>query len=272
MATLSSGVLSYIQGAGAATFGSPMTAGSAPYDVTTITGATGKSSVFIDCNGGTVYELELHRFQGGTVTPPMPLVVAIFFDGTTQYNFSTDSDAVLVYTDSVNASKSYLVVIGQNIVNQLPPPPKPCLIQGTMVRTPTSLVPIESLQIGDIVLNQHYKPVKITKITNRKIQYQSNPIESRALSDVIYTIPAGKLGANSNVYLTKHHQFMIEDGSMKKPEEYGLRRAEPSEICDASGHYIVHHLRLEDSYNNHFIVNGNCIVEDWWEWPRPNRV
>jgi hypothetical protein len=158
------------------------------------------------------------------------------------------------------------------VVMRMKAPIPICLLQGTLVRTPKGSVPIELLKQDNYVLNQHYKPVRIVRTIKRGLQYKPNPTSKYDLDNVLYTLPAGTLGATSNVYLTTHHRFMTADGSMKKPEEYGLARAKSSDVCDARGLYFVHHLRLEDCYNNHFLVNGDCIVEDWWDWPRPKGI
>jgi hypothetical protein len=140
-----------------------------------------------------------------------------------------------------------------------------CLLEGTLVRTPTGSVPIELVKKGDYVLNQHYNPVRVLLTSKRTFQYKENPTNKFDMDNSLYTLPAGILGATSNVYLTRHHKFLTSDGTMKKPEEYGLKRSKLSEFSRTNNLYSVYHLRLEDCYNNHFIVNGDCIVEDWWD-------
>jgi hypothetical protein len=140
-----------------------------------------------------------------------------------------------------------------------------CLLEGTLVRTPTGSIPIELVKKGDYVLNQYYNPVRVLLTSKRTFQYRENPTTKFDMDNALYTLPAGTLGATSNVYLTRHHKFLTSDGTMKKPEEYGLTRSELSEVCKTNNLYSVYHLRVEDCYNNHFIVNGDCIVEDWWD-------
>ena len=156
------------------------------------------------------------------------------------------------------------------VVTKMKEPEPICLLEGTLVRTTTGSVPIELVKKDDYVLNQEYKPVRVVLTSKTTFEYKTNPTSDYELDNVLYTIPAGTLGATSNVYLTRHHRFMTSDGTMKKPEEYGLKRSEASEVCKTNDLYTVYHLRLEDEYNNHFIVNGDCIVEDWWDWPRPD--
>jgi len=158
------------------------------------------------------------------------------------------------------------------VVMKMNKPPPVCLLEGTLVRTPTGSVPIEQVKKDDYVLNQHYMPVRVVRTRQSTFEYKENPTTTYDLANVVYTLPAGTVGATSNVYLTKNHKFMTSDGTMKRPEEYGLQRSKLSEICKTKDLYTVYHLRLEDEYNNHFIVNGDCIVEDWYDWPRPKEL
>ena len=204
---------------------------------------------------------------------------------TSSFNTSGDEGPPSIYANSdgsiyVTYSTTGIVLGGEIsestgtniVVMKLKNPPTICLLEGTLVRTPTGSVPIELVKKDDYVLNQDYKPVRVVLTSKTTFQYKTDPTTKFDMDNVLYTIPAGTLGATSNVYLTKHHRFMTSDGTMKKPEEYGLKRSELSEVCKTSDLYTVYHLRLEDEYNNHFIVNGDCIVEDWWDWPRPNVV
>ena len=135
----------------------------------------------------------------------------------------------------------------------------PCLLDGTLVQTPKSQQRIETLKIGDYVLNQYKQPVKITKIHKQRCKYDPQDI-----SKTIYKIPKGLFGATSDVYLTHHHKFLANN-TMIKAGEFNLEKPRPEEFS-TNNMYTVYHLRLEDELNNHFVVNGGCVVEDWWEW------
>lgn len=142
-----------------------------------------------------------------------------------------------------------------------------CLLKGTLVKTQDSYVAIETLRVGDMVLNHKQEPTKITKVINIRFAYIENPV-GKEVSGSIYKIPAGQYGATNDVFLTHYHKFLA-NGKMVRPCEAGLTRAKPEEICDENNRYSVYHLRLEDEYKNHFIVNGDCVVEDWYEWVKP---
>ena len=193
--------------------------------------------------------------------------------GDSNPKIAVDSSGIYVtYTTTGTVAGEGNTVSGNGdiVVMKMKDPLTICLLEGTLVRTPTDSVPIELVKKDDYVLNQDYKPVRVVLTSKTTFQYKTDPTSKFDIDNVLYTIPAGTLGATSNVYLTKHHKFMTSDGTMKKPEEYGLKRSELSEVCKTSDLYTVYHLRLEDEYNNHFVVNGDCIVEDWWDWPRPS--
>jgi hypothetical protein len=181
-------------------------------------------------------------------------------------SIATDSDGVYVtYTTYGTVSGGVWSGFFDIVVMRMRDPLSICLLEGTLVRTPTGSVPIELVKKGDYVLNQHYNPVRVLLTSKRTFQYKENPTNKFDMDNALYTLPAGTLGATSNVYLTRHHKFLTSDGTMKKPEEYGLKRSKLSEFSRTNNLYSVYHLRLEDCYNNHFIVNGDCIVEDWWD-------
>ena len=181
-------------------------------------------------------------------------------------SIAADSTGLYVTYQTDNTVSGGLSSSGFDIVvMRMRDPLSICLLEGTLVRTPTGSVPIELVKKGDYVLNQYYNPVRVLLTSKRTFQYKDNPTTKFDMDNALYTLPAGTLGATSNVYLTRHHKFLTSDGTMKKPEEYGLTRSELSEVCKTNNLYSVYHLRLEDCYNNHFIVNGDCIVEDWWD-------
>ena len=185
-----------------------------------------------------------------------------------QQSIAADSDSLYItYYTTGTVSGGVLSGSGTTdiVVMRMRDPLSICLLEGTLVRTPTGSVPIELVKKGDYVLNQHYNPVRVLLTSKRTFQYKENPTNKFDMDNALYTLPAGTLGATSNVYLTRHHKFLTSDGTMKKPEEYGLKRSKLSEFSRTNNLYSVYHLRLEDCYNNHFIVNGDCIVEDWWD-------
>ena len=199
----------------------------------------------------------------------------VWIQQTELMNTSGNESAPQIATDSTGLYVTYYtdgtvsggVLSGDNdiVVMRMRSPLSICLLEGTLVRTPTGSVPIELVKKGDYVLNQNYNPVRVLLTSKRTFQYKDNPTNKFDMDNSLYTLPAGILGATSNVYLTRHHKFLTSDGTMKKPEEYGLKRSKLAEFSRTNSLYSVYHLRLEDCYNNHFIVNGDCVVEDWWD-------
>lgn len=132
-----------------------------------------------------------------------------------------------------------------------------CLLSGTRVQTPNGPVPIESVRVGDMVLNHKKEAVRVIEIGSGT----HNVATARKL-DTIYTIPQNQYGAKSAVYLTKGHRVLTKHGNLVLPEKLGFLPAHPSEYCDSEGNYTVYHLRLDDSESS-IVVNGGCAVESW---------
>ena len=130
--------------------------------------------------------------------------------------------------------------------------PVACLLKGTLVRTPTSYVPIETLQIGEYVVNEQEQSLRITDIEKSDIVYK----ERSCLSKQVYKVPKGLHGAKSDLFLTRNHEIVMGDGSLKIPEECGAIKAYSKDYC-IDGKFSVYHLRLER--NCHFFANG-CLV------------
>lgn len=132
-----------------------------------------------------------------------------------------------------------------------------CLLEGTMVETPNGPVKIESIRVGDYVLNKHRLPVRVTDCLIGRHNIQTAKDYNR-----IFKVPRGRFGAKMDVYLTWGHRVMSNHGLMVLPERLGCQQPDMSEYCDVNGKYTVYHLEVE-APSEHFIVNGGCIVESW---------
>ena len=138
-----------------------------------------------------------------------------------------------------------------------------CLLEGTRVWTDKGYVPIETLKVGDSIQTEHYF-IAITKVGKWSVDL--NREEDREdLSKKMYVIPAGKYGATSDVFISRNHRFMFEEGDgagrlMGTPVKVGLRPAVLGEFAP-DGKYKLYHLELK--YGNHYVVNGGCHVESW---------
>jgi hypothetical protein len=132
----------------------------------------------------------------------------------------------------------------------------PCLLEGTLVRTPTHYKPIETFQVGDYILSHCNLAKKVTKVGKWKCTYDEH--ES---SQTMYKLPRGSYGALDPVYLSKLHK--ISNGSrMLYPATLKLEKADPREFTNR-GKYTIYNLEVENGVLNHLVVNGECVVDSW---------
>lgn len=141
-----------------------------------------------------------------------------------------------------------------------------CLLEGTLVWTTKGYLPIESLKIGDTIENNHFY-IDITKVGKWSVDL--NCEENRNdISKKIYKIPAGKFGAKTDIYISHYHRILYyinpesndEERAYDIPINLGLQPANPEEFSD-NGKYNLYHLQL--AVENHYVVNGECMVEAW---------
>ena len=136
------------------------------------------------------------------------------------------------------------------------PRPQPCLIEGTLVLTPTGYKPIETIQVGDSIISHCKLTKKVLKVGRWVCDYKN-----RTLEQTVYKIPSKKYGATKDVYLSHYHK--VSDGTnMLYPKTLGLEVAKESEYV-TNGKFTLYHLQVEKSLLNHLVVNGNCIVDSW---------
>ena len=175
----------------------------------------------------------------------------------TSWYSSTELLRFVVYVSGdtiTNASTNILNVDGLHYVLYLYPEPVTvgCVLQGTLVSTPLGSIPIEHLQIGDSVCNEHGDNVQIVHVEHSQIFYTDCPSQS-CLSKQVYRVPSGLNGTTQDLFLTRNHQIVLENGSLCIPEHCGAHKAPPEE----HGWLDVYHLRLKT--DSHFRANG-CLV------------
>jgi hypothetical protein len=134
--------------------------------------------------------------------------------------------------------------------------PVPCILQGTLVNTPSGLVPIERLTIGGSVIDENGEHVPIVHIEQTKIFY-TECFSQACLSKKMYKVPKGLHGAKQDLFLTRNHEIVLSDGSLCIPQRCGAVLAKPEEIPVAKGWFSVYQLRLRKA--SHFFANG-CLV------------
>lgn len=92
-----------------------------------------------------------------------------------------------------------------------------CLLKGSKIKTPDGYVPIETLKQGDTILMPNGLEREIVDIP-----HQTVPNEPHLAP---YIIPAGKLGATEDLYLSPTHSVFI-DGKFIEAQFLGYKRAD----------------------------------------------
>ena len=140
-----------------------------------------------------------------------------------------------------------------------------CLLEGTLVLTKKGYLPIETLKPGDTIITKSYF-IDIAKVGKWSVDLNREE-DRNNLSKKMYKIPAGKYGSKKDTYISHYHRilyYMDEDNKERGydiPINLGLKPAEPEEFTTEHGKYNLYHLQLV--IGNHFIVNGECMVEAW---------
>ena len=135
-------------------------------------------------------------------------------------------------------------------------PPQPCLLKGTLVKTPHGYKPIEMIKEGDTIVSHCKMVKKVTKVGKWECKY-----DGHSLAQTMYKIPSGSYGADKDVYLSHFHK--VSNGKMMLyPTTIGLEKADPTEFV-TDGKYVLYHLQVERGLLNHLVVNGECVVDSW---------
>jgi len=132
----------------------------------------------------------------------------------------------------------------------------PCLLEGTLVKTPEGDKRIETLKEGDYIQSQNNKICKITKVGKWPCFYKD-----RKISQIVYKVPAGSMNNKTDLFISHHHR--ISNGfRLLPPHALGFQIATESEITN-NGKYTLYHLKIEQGLINYLVVNGGTRVESW---------
>ena len=132
----------------------------------------------------------------------------------------------------------------------------PCLLEGTLVRTPNGFKPIEDFKVGDVILSHCDRVKKVLKVGRWDCRFNDTTLEQQ-----MYKIPKGSYGALRDTFVSHYHKVGHEK-MMRLPTTLGLQKARESEIAK-NGLYTLYHLQVENGRMNNLIVNGNCLVDSW---------
>ena len=132
----------------------------------------------------------------------------------------------------------------------------PCLLEGTLVRTPNGFKPIEDFKVGDVILSHCDRVKKVLKVGRWDCRFNDKTLEQQ-----MYKIPKGSYGALRDTFVSHYHKVGHEK-MMLLPTTLRLQKAQESEIAK-NGLYTLYHLQVENGRMNNLIVNGDCMVDSW---------
>ena len=178
-----------------------------------------------------------------------------------------------LFQNTITVDKNTLAVVNYDLslVSVLTPVVVPvtkvaCVLEGTEVWTDKGMVAIENLKVGDSIRTRHYQ-IAITKIGKWSIDLNTEQ-DRDDLSKKMYKIAAGKYGTERDVYISHYHRVLVDENPdsdeesrvFRLPTSLGLPVADPREYSK-DGKYTLYHLQL--AVGNHYVVNGDCMVESW---------
>ena len=141
-----------------------------------------------------------------------------------------------------------------------------CLLKGTLVKVSEDVwVPIEDLKVGDVVLTHEGIPTKIVETSKDVIVWED---EQSIENKIVFKIPAGRLGATADTFLSFWHRILHQDGEFagewRTAAASRIPKAKKDEICPGDGQttYELYNLHLENQTDT-FVVNGGVVVESW---------
>ena len=182
--------------------------------------------------------------------------------GTMIYNVS-GIDAASISNGSVTIPAGYYITFQSSTCNSQPQftflsisaADVPCLLSGSMILTPSGEIPIDDLQIGDLVTTHDQRSVPITKIS------QSIILKSDS-KNAPYCIPKNSIAypdiPSRDVLISPRHAFY--DVSKHEWTLPVWKKGIQQELVGEKVHYF--HIGLPD-YEKDKLVSSNLTVDSW---------
>ncbi|OCX61063.1 hypothetical protein BFP70_16565 [Thioclava sp. SK-1] len=141
----------------------------------------------------------------------------------------------------------------------------PCLVAGTMVKTPTGPRCVETLQIGDYICRRDGPPVPVIWTGSRHISHAQMQADPRLLP---VQIAAGVFGQPHALHVSGQHGIYVPDGmngGLARARHLGQSEWRGARIMRGKRGCTYHHILLP----RHDLICANGLwVESFW--PGPN--
>ena len=168
------------------------------------------------------------------------------------YGWGVSEDRLFKNRNNPDAGYGYDCVVGLGSMNAakfqeyLQLIMMPCLNKGTLIKTKIGSLPIESLKIGDKILNQHLQEILIKDIKKCKKD-----------TDDFTLLKKNKLGKNNpskDLVISNLHILKGKDNKLYLPKTSNKFRPLPQQEIE------FYHIET-DNYNNDWFIANNCLVE-----------
>jgi hypothetical protein len=174
-------------------------------------------------------------------------------------NYLNVGEYITIPPGKLGDSVTYLqyIAYGSPVVLLLTPiqpsPTIPCLLKGTLVLTPYGFTKIEDLKEGQQIITHKRKSERIIKIFHKYVKWSLDPFIDQRMY---------KVDGRKPLYISHWHKILRTDGLLYTGY-LQLPVASREELCESEDTFELYHIQLNDSPNNHLVVNNGIIVESW---------
>ncbi len=130
-----------------------------------------------------------------------------------------------------------------------------CFAAGTTIRTPRGEVPIEELQVGDLVCTLDHGPQPLRWIGRREVGREELAADPR-LRPVL--IPRGLFGASRDLLVSRQHALLIDADHLARALHLAEARGLPARIAHGKRQVTYIHLM----FDAHQIIFGNGVASE----------
>lgn len=128
-----------------------------------------------------------------------------------------------------------------------------CFAAGTTIRTPRGEVPIEELEVGDLVCTLDHGPQPLRWIGRREVGREELAADPR-LRPVL--IPRGLFGASRDLLVSRQHALLIDADHLARALHLAEARGLPARIAHGKRQVTYIHLM----FDAHQIIFGNGVA------------
>jgi hypothetical protein len=170
--------------------------------------------------------------------------------------YKLDNTELIQVTTVIIGGSTFTVYAGSIVFFNFETSIIPCLTPETDILTPYGYVNIQKMKIGDKIMTDKNKIVRIKNIYRFTVEGNDKTYP--------YIIPAGSIAENyppKEVRLSGDHLIKFRNRWWIKPRTgcYVLR----FEQDKSKKEVIYYHIELPNYFTDHLVINGGCIVESY---------